>query len=144
MNNQGTGALGEYQAVEFLKKKGYKILSTNAVFAGCELDIVALYSVKAQRKAIKQEYKVAEVKSKTALKCRLSALEDILVFVEVKYNSTRVYGEPYERVTKEKQKHIIRASEAYIYKNRLQMPVRFDVISVVGKEINHIENAFYA
>ena len=36
MNNIGNGALGEYHAVEFLKNKGYKILSTNAVFAGCE------------------------------------------------------------------------------------------------------------
>ena len=142
MNNQGKGAFGEYLAVEFLKKKGYKILSTNAKFCGCELDIVALYSVKAQKKAIKKEYKDAEVKSKAVLKCRLSALEDILVFVEVKYSSTRVYGEPYERVTKEKQKQIIRASEGFMFKNRLQMPVRFDVVSVVNKEITHIENAF--
>ena len=142
MNNQGCGALGEYQAVEYLKKKGYKILSTNAVFCGCELDIVAIKTVKAQKKQIKQEYKNSEVKSKTALKCRLSALEDILVFVEVKYSSTKVFGEPYERVTKEKQRHIKRASEGYMYKNRLLMPVSFDVISIVNKEINHIENAF--
>lgn len=142
MNNRGSGALGEYQAVEYLKKKGYKILSTNANFCGCELDIVAIKTVKAQKKQIKLEYKESEVKSKTALKCRLSALQDILVFVEVKYSSTRVYGEPYERVTKEKQKHIKRASEGYIYKNRLEMPVYFDVISVIGKEITHIENAF--
>ena len=144
MNNQGKGAIGEYLASEYLKKKGYKILANNAVFSGCELDIVAIYSVKAQKKAIKEEYKKSEVKSKTALKCRLSALEDILVFVEVKYSTTRVFGEPYERVTSEKQKHIIRASESYMYRNRLQMPVRFDVISIVGKEINHIENAFFA
>ena len=144
MNKQGKGFLGEYQAVEYLKKKKYKILSTNAKFYGAELDIVALYSIKAQKKAIKDEYKKSEVKSKTALKCRLSALENILVFVEVKYSSTHVYGEPYERVTLSKQKQIIKASEGYMYKNMLQMPVRFDVISIVGKEINHIENAFYA
>jgi len=143
MNNKGKGALGEHLAVEYLKKKKYKILSTNAVFAGCELDIVAINTVKSQKKAIKEEYKQSAIKSKTALKCRLSALEDILVFVEVKYSSTRVFGEPFERVTKEKQKHIIRASEGYMYRNRLQMPVRFDVISIVGKEINHIENAFW-
>ena len=144
MKNQGYGALGEFLAIQYLKKNGYKILSTNAKFCGAELDIVALYSVKAQKKAIKKEYKESEVKSKTALKCRLSALEDILVFVEVKYSSTKVYGEPYERVTKEKQKQIIRASEGFMFKNRLQMPVRFDVVSIIGKEINHIENAFYA
>ena len=144
MNNKGKGALGEYQAVEFLKNKGYKILSTNAFFCGCELDIVAIKTIKAQKKQIKEEYKKAEIKSKIALKCRLSALEDVLVFVEVKYSSTKVFGEPYERVNEAKQKHLIRASEGYMYKNRLQMPVSFDVISVIGKEINHIENAFYA
>ena len=122
MNNKGKGALGEYLAVDFLKKKGYKILSTNANFCGCELDVVAIKTVKAQKKQIKIEYKNSEVK----------------------YSSSKVYGEPYERVTKEKQKHIIRASEGFMFKNRLQMPVSYDVISVVGKEINHIENAFYA
>jgi len=29
-----------------------------------------------------------------------------------------------------------------IYKNKLLMPVRFDVISIVGAELNHIVNAF--
>lgn len=142
MNNKVYGAIGERLALDYLKKKGYKILSTNAVFNGCELDIVAVYPVKAQKKQIVKEYKESKTKSKTALKIRLSALEDILVFVEVKYSSTRVYGEPYERVSEQKQKHIIRASEGYMFKNRLQMPTSFDVISVVGDEITHISNAF--
>ena len=142
MNNKGKGALGEYLAEQYLKKKGYKILVTNAVFYGCELDIAAIKTVKVQRKQIKQEYKEAEFKSKTALKCRLNGLEDILVFIEVKYSSSRVFGEPYERVTKEKQKHIIKAAQGFMCKNNLHMPISFDVISIVDKEITHISNAF--
>ena len=68
--------------------------------------------------------------------------KNYLVFVEVKYSSTRVYGEPYERVSGQKQKHIIRASEGYMFKNRLQMPISFDVVSIIGNEITHIPNAF--
>ena len=62
MNNKGKGALGEYLAVDFLKKKGYKILSTNANFCGCELDVVAIKTIKVQKKQIKIEYKNSEVK----------------------------------------------------------------------------------
>ena len=139
MNNKGKGAFGEYLAQCYLKKKGYKILSTNANFCGCELDIVAIKTVKSQKKQIKQEYKKSEFKSKLALKCRLSGLTDVLVFVEVKYSSTKVFGEPYERVTKEKQKHIIRASEAYMFKNRIQMPIIFlEKLPLFDKEGNEL------
>jgi len=142
MKNRAIGAYGEYLAEEYLKKKKYKILAKNCNFCGQELDIVAVYTKKAQAKQIKEEYKKSEIKSKTALKCRLTALEDILVFVEVKYSSSRYFGEPAERVSLLKQKHIIKAAEGFMYKNRIAMPCRFDVISIVGKEINHIEDAF--
>ena len=142
MNNRGFGAIGERIAEEYLQKKGYKILSTNAIFAGCELDIVAFYSIKAQKKAIIKEYKKSKEISKKDLKFRLIGLENLLVFVEVKYSSSKVFGEPYERVTKAKQKQILKAAEVYLCKNNIQYPIRFDVISIIGEEINHIENAF--
>lgn len=144
MNNIYKGAMGEAMAEKYLIEKGYKILSKNCKFAGAELDIVAIYPVKTQKKDIKCEYNKSEVKSKVALNCRLSALQDILVFVEVKYSSTIVFGEPMERVDKHKQKQIIKAAELYIYKNKLNMPCRFDVVSIVGKDIFHIESAFEA
>ena len=144
MNNIGKGALGEYLAEQYLKKQGYKILSRNCKFYGAELDIVALYPVKVQKKHIKREYKEGGIKSKTALKCRLTALEDILVFVEVKYSSSRVYGEPLERVDRNKQKQIIKAAEAYMYRNRFVMPCRFDVVSILDKELTHLKDAFQA
>ena len=68
--------------------------------------------------------------------------DDELVFVEVKYSSTRIFGEPMERVDAFKQHQIIKAAEGFIHKNQISMPCRFDVISIVGDEITHIENAF--
>ena len=142
MNNRGMGALGETLALNYLKKSGYEVLAKNCKFAGAELDIVAKLPVKTQKREIKKEYKEAGIKSKSALDCRLSALQDILVFIEVKYSSTKVFGEPEERITDAKRKQIIKGAEMFIYKNKLLMPVRFDVISIVGKDIKHIVNAF--
>jgi len=144
MNNIYKGAYGENFAVEYLKKIKYKIIARNCKFAGCEIDIVAICTKKAQKRKIINEFKRDQIKSKTALKCRLTALEDIMVFVEVKYSSSRIYGEPMERVDIKKQKQIIKAAEGFIYKNNITMPCRFDVVSIVGKEITHIEDAFNA
>ena len=73
--------------------------------------------------------------------------DDIIIFVEVKTRESNAFGEPEEFVTRKKQKHIIRAANAYIEKKNLEMKVRFDVIAVLlDKEkhsIHHIEDAFY-
>ena len=142
MNNIGYGALGEKEAEKYLKKKKYKIVAKNCKFAGCELDIVAILPKKAQKSIIKQKYKSGEFKTKSAYEYLIKTLEDILVFVEVKYSSTRIFGEPMERVDAFKQHQILKAAEGFIHKNQISMPCRFDVISIVGDEITHIENAF--
>ena len=43
INKRAIGDIGENIAVEYLKKKGYKILERNCSSAGVELDIVAKY-----------------------------------------------------------------------------------------------------
>ena len=69
-----------------------------------------------------------------------------LVIVEVKTRQTDEYGEPDVAVTKKKQRMLISAANAYIFKNRLDVETRFDVISIVFKDgepvIEHIEDAF--
>lgn len=142
MNNQGLGAFGEKLAERHLLKNGYIILAKNCKFANAELDIVASLSKKAQAKKIKREYKEGKYKSKEAVKYMISSLQDKIVFIEVKFSSTRVYGEPYERVDVNKQRQIMKAAQMFMFKNNIDLPVRFDVISIVGKEIEHIENAF--
>jgi len=142
MNKIGLGAYGEALAEKHLKKLGYKIIAKNCVFAGSELDIVCILSKKAQKKQIFRKYKNGEIKTKAVRDHLVSLLEDMLVFVEVKYSSTRIYGEPMERVDFKKQRQICKAAEGFIFKNALKMPSRFDVVSIVGNEITHVEGAF--
>lgn len=71
------------------------------------------------------------------------------VFVEVKHRRSQAFGEPYEAVTKSKQKKIILAANAYLQKFRNNIPTcRFDVVSLVGDLknplIEHISDAFLA
>ena len=68
----------------------------------------------------------------------------VLVFVEVKTRDTSTYGEGFESVTGIKQAKIIRTAEFYITQNNVEKLCRFDVISIDGDKITHIENAFGA
>lgn len=111
-NNRKEGAIGETLAQKHLKKQGYKIIECNYANSIGEIDIVA-----------KQK--------------------DCYVFVEVKARSTYAYGRPCEAVTPFKQNKIRAVAQVYIKQHRLfNFPCRFDVIEILGEEINHIENAF--
>jgi len=110
--NKINGEIGEVLAVEFLKKKKYKVLQQNYTTKLGEIDIICL-------------------------------VKNVVVFVEVKARETFAFGRPSEAVNQQKQRKIRRVAEEYLIRNKLtQIPVRFDVIEVVGETINHIENAF--
>lgn len=70
-----------------------------------------------------------------------------LVVVEVKTRSTDYYGEPEEDVGPQKERFLIRATEAYLEKYDLNIDSRFDIIAIIlntsKTEIYHIEDAFY-
>lgn len=70
-----------------------------------------------------------------------------LVVVEVKTRTSREFESPKEAVTIKKQKHIVRAADAYIQEFDIDMECRFDIVSVLlegnNVEIEHIEDAFY-
>jgi putative endonuclease len=72
---------------------------------------------------------------------------DILVIIEVKTRKSVFYGEPELFVTRNKQRMIIKAANHYLFKYKLNLEVRFDIVTVIfqGDEpvINHIENAYY-
>ena len=69
-----------------------------------------------------------------------------LVVVEVKTRSNLDFLRPEEAVTLHKIKNIVRATDAYIRLFNIPFEVRFDIITLVGKEepfeIEHIEDAF--
>ena len=67
-----------------------------------------------------------------------------LVVIEVKSRKSNRYGNPEEAVTHSKIRNTVLAADAYIRYNRIDLPVRFDIISVLssGDVVNHIEDAF--
>lgn len=72
---------------------------------------------------------------------------DVLVFVEVKTRTSEAYGNAEDAVTPEKMRRIIMAAESYIKQKKIDLDIRFDVVTVVGSgdchKIEHIRNAFY-
>lgn len=120
MNTKAFGDKGEQIAVEFLKNKGYDILHRNFVASGNELDIVAF------------DYSTNQI-----------------VFVEVKTLADDFFQMPYQEVNMKKQKKIIRAANSYLIRYNIDKEARFDVISIVKREIanpqiEHIISAFTA
>lgn len=69
-----------------------------------------------------------------------------LVIVEVKTRKSNNYGEPDLAVNKQKQRLLIYAANAYLFRNKLDIDTRFDIISIIVSNdkpvIDHIEDAF--
>lgn len=113
MNTKILGTKGEILAEKFLKKQGYKILKKNYTNFIGEIDIICFDKQSGER-----------------------------VFVEVKTRASTLFGYPCEAVTPFKQKKIRDCATIYLkFHNLLESKFRFDVIEVLGDEINHIKYA---
>lgn len=70
-----------------------------------------------------------------------------LVVVEVKTRRNLKFGTPEESINEQKIRRIIASTDAYLRQFSINLPVRFDIITLVGTEkpleIVHIENAFF-
>lgn len=115
MNKRVIGDSEEILAVQYLEERGYTVIDRNFRCKMGEIDIVA-------------------------------SNEGYLVFIEVKYRSSLKYGDPAQAVNIKKQRTIYKVAQFYILKNNISQstPVRFDVVTIVGNEINIIKNAFGA
>ncbi len=73
--------------------------------------------------------------------------DEELIVVEVKTRSGFDWMKPEEAVDTRKIRNIVTATDIYIKIFNVDLPARFDIISVVGAypnfEIDHIEDAFY-
>lgn len=112
-NKRAVGTKYEQIAGDFLKKKGVIILEYNFSSKNSEIDIIGNDN-------------------------------GTLVFFEVKYRTGTSYGEPYASVNHRKQKKIRDGALAYLLIHNLydEVSCRFDVISICGKQINWIKDAF--
>jgi len=57
-----------------------------------------------------------------------------IVFVEVKTRSSDDFGLPEESIRKKKLSHLKRCATCYILKNRVDLPCRFEVLSILWRE----------
>ena len=77
----------------------------------------------------------------------VAAKENELVIVEVKTRSNTLFAQPEEAVDLPKIKRTVRAADAYMKLFQIDVPVRFDIITVIGENgnfrIDHIMEAFY-
>jgi len=112
-----TNILGEkYEnmAIHYLKTQKYKIIARNFSCPTGEIDIVAY-----------------------------DKASDYIVFVEVKYRATNLFGRPLEAVDLNKQRNIKLTSQVYLKsKGWLERNFRYDAIEIIDEDLRHIVNAF--
>jgi putative endonuclease len=119
--NREKGTSGEEMAASYLTKKGYKILEKNFSTKFGEIDLVCESPSTSSGRAT-------------------------LVFVEVKLKVGDRFGKPEDMINKHKIWQVSRMGELYIMKNKINMPVRVDMVAVVIdregnlERIDHYEN----
>lgn len=110
--NKVKGCYGETIAKEYLKTQKFKIIEQNYKNFCGEVDIIAKDG-------------------------------NTLVFLEVKSRETFLFGRPCEAVDRRKQNKIKKVALSYLkFKKLKNVDVRFDVIEILGDEVNYIKNAF--
>lgn len=68
---------------------------------------------------------------------------ETVVFAEVKTRRTGNPGNGLSAVNRTKQKRITQSAMLYLMRmGRMQAPVRFDLVEIVGEEILYVPNAF--
>jgi putative endonuclease len=69
-----------------------------------------------------------------------------IIFVEVKARSSDAFGQPFEAVNYRKQEKLRKIAIYYLKHNKIELPVRFDVVSIISRngnaEVNHMVEAF--
>lgn len=112
------GKWGEDEAALYYEDRGYEILERDWKVGKRDIDLIALTEDK-----------------------------DTLVFVEVKTRQNNDLQEPEEALDVKKMRNLAIAANAYVKLHGLDMDVRFDIISVIGKcscveSIECFEDAF--
>ena len=112
MNKRAVGTEYEGKAAAYLESQGYHILARNYRCRLGEIDLIAQDG-------------------------------DYLVFCEVKYRKNKAYGYPSEAVTLSKQRTIRLVAQWYLKDSHCEGTYfRFDVIAILGDQLEHIRNAF--
>lgn len=110
---QVLGAEGERRAATWYEAHGYQVVDRNWRCALGEIDLI----------------------------CRRDGL---VVIVEVKTRASTTFGHPAEAVTPAKQRRLRKLAGRWLegHRDRSGREIRFDVVAVLGEEIQVIEGAF--
>ncbi len=111
-NRRARGSRGEAMAARFLENRGFEILHRNLNLSHQEIDLVCLDN-------------------------------DCLVFVEVKFAQTDSFGHPATWVDARKQEHLRTAAQRFLQEYDFSgYDIRFDVVAILGDEIEYYPGAF--
>lgn len=72
----------------------------------------------------------------------IAKYKNFIVIIEVKRRISDTFGEPFLAVNHRKQERLKKLALYYLQRVGKEHPVRFDVIAIKDKHIEHIENAF--
>mgnify|MGYP001813524222 FL=1 len=112
LSKRARGAFGERLAATTYRRRGAEILDRNWRTSTGELDLVVREG-------------------------------DVYVFCEVKTRRSRRYGSPLEAITPQKAARIRRVADEWLRSNGLHgVTTRFDVVSIVGVELDLVPMAF--
>lgn len=112
INKRAIGSSMEDLAKEYLEKNGYQILEKNYRCKLGEIDLIGKDG-------------------------------NYYAFIEVKFRRDTTFGEPLEAVDAKKQQRIRKACSWYLMEKKLvDVPVRFDVVGILGKDVTLVKNAF--
>ncbi|MEG2541066.1 MAG: YraN family protein [Clostridia bacterium] len=112
MNKKATGNIGEEEAVNYLKKLGYKIVGRNVVCGGVEVDIIAKDG---------DTYVFCEVKTRNNQDFGLP-VEAVTIFQQKRY--------------------VFAAKNFVNAKRLANIDIRFDIIGIQNDDITHYIDAF--
>ncbi len=115
MNKRTIGSEQEERAAHYLEEQGMQIIARNYRIRSGEIDLIARDGA-------------------------------YLVFVEVKYRADASMGSPFAAVDIRKQNQILRTAQHFMLRFGYSedTPCRFDVVGIMGSDIEHIKDAFWA
>ncbi len=79
----------------------------------------------------------------------IARYNNMLIIVEVKARRSQIFGDPFAAVDSSKIRKIVSATNAYIKRYKVNLDVRYDILSLIHVENNkfeveHIEDAFFS
>ncbi len=87
-------------------------------------------------------------------RCKLGEIDlimqdgEALVFIEVRYRKSDLFGSAVESITAQKQNKLLATANHYLQRKRTSAPCRFDVVGITGQRVDirieWIKDAFHS